>query len=289
MDIALIGLGKMGAAMAGRLIEAGHGLTVFNRTKEKTAPIAGLGARVAASPGEAIGAAPATILMLPDAAAIREVLFPAAGPFPDLSGRTIIQMGTIAPEQSRELERDVEAAGGAYLEAPVLGGPPDAAKGRMHVLVGATPERFEQWRPVLSVLAAAPLHVGPVGRAAAFKLALNQILGAEVMAFAYSLALVLRSGIGLDQFMDVLRTSSLYAPQFEKKLDKMLRREFLPATFTARHLDKDLRLALAEGRRLGLDTSAVEGLAGLILKTVERGSQDEDYSVIYEIIDPAAS
>jgi 3-hydroxyisobutyrate dehydrogenase len=137
-------------------------------------------------------------------------------------------------------------------------------------------------------LAATPRLVGPVGRAAVFKLALNQILAAEVMAFAYSLALVRRSGIGVDQFMDVLRTSTLYAPQFEKKLEKMLRREFLPATFSARHLDKDLRLALAEGRRLGLDTIAVEGLAGLVLKTVERGSQDKDYSVVYEIIDPAA-
>jgi 3-hydroxyisobutyrate dehydrogenase len=287
MDIAVVGLGKMGAAMARRLLASGHSLIVFNRTRERTAPLAALGARIAASPGEAIGAAPAAILMLPDAGAIREVLFPDAGPRPDLAGRTVIQMGTISPEQSLGLAKDVEAAGGAYLEAPVLGGPPDAEKGRLHVLVGATPEQFARWRPVFVPLAATPRLVGPVGRAAVFKLALNQILAAEVMAFAYSLALVRRSGIGVDQFMDVLRASTLYAPQFEKKLEKMLHREFLPATFSARHLDKDLRLALAEGRRLGLDTIAVEGLAGLVLKTVERGSQDKDYSVVYEIIDPA--
>lgn len=287
MDIALIGLGKMGAAMARRLIEAGLQIAVFNRTRERTAPLAELGAKVEDSAADAIAAAPATVLMLPDAGAIREVLFPASGRRPDFAGRAIIQMGTIGPEQSLELQRDVEAAGGAYLEAPVLGGPPDAEKGRLHVLVGSTPQQFERWRPVFSALAAAPRHVGPVGRAAAFKLALNQILGAEVLAFAFSLALVRRSGIDVDQFMEVLRMTTLYAPQFEKKLDKMENREFWPASFTARHLDKDLRLALAEGRRLGLQTASVEGLAGLVDKVIEQGSPDADYSVVYAVIDPA--
>jgi 3-hydroxyisobutyrate dehydrogenase len=287
MDIALIGLGKMGAAMARRLIESGHKIIVFNRTRAKAAPLAELGAKVEASAAGAIAAAPATVLMLPDAGAIREVLFPAAGPRPNLAGRTVIQMGTIGPEQSLELQRDIEAAGGAYLEAPVLGGPPDAEKGRLHVLVGSTPQQYERWRPLFSALAAAPGHVGPVGRAAAFKLALNQILAAEVMAFAYSLAMVRGSGIDVGQFMEVLRTSTLYALQFEKKLDKMLSREFWPATFTARHLAKDVRLALAEGRRLGLQTDSVEGLAGLVDKACEQGTPDADYSVVYAVIDPA--
>jgi 3-hydroxyisobutyrate dehydrogenase len=286
MDISLIGLGKMGAAMARRLIETGHALTVYNRTAEKAAPLAALGAKVGAGAGAAIAASPVTVLMLADAAAIMDTLFPAAGPGPALAGRTVIQMGTISPEQSMEFQSKVEAAGGSYVEAPVLGGPPEAEKGRLHVLVGGTKGQFAQWRPVFDALSAAPLHVGPVGRAAAFKLALNQILAAEAMAFAYGLAVVRRNGIEVDRFMEILRTSTLYAPQFEKKLDKMLSREFLPASFSAAHLGKDIRLAVAEGRRLGLDTSSVEGMAALINKAIEAGPPAADYSVIYAVIDP---
>jgi 3-hydroxyisobutyrate dehydrogenase len=287
MDITFIGLGKMGTAMARRLLGSGHSLTVFNRTAAKTGPLAGLGAKVAENAAAAVAASPVTLVMLPDAGAIRAVLFPAEGPRPAFGGKTVIQMGTISPEQSLDLQREVEAAGGSYLEGPVLGGPPDAEKGRLHVLVGATDEQFERWRPLFNALSILPRHIGPVGRAAAFKLALNQILAAEVIAFAYSLALVRRSGIEVERFMEVLRTSTLYAPQFEKKLDKMLGREFLPASFSAGHLNKDVNLAAAEGRRLGLDASSVEGMAALVRKAVEGGSPEADCSVVYEVIDPA--
>lgn len=287
MDISLIGLGKMGQAMARRLIGEGHALTVYNRSREKARPLEKLGAKVADSPARAVAAGPVTLLMLPDAAAIGDALFPAAGPRPSLAGRTVIQMGTISPEQSLGFRSEVEAAGGSYLEAPVLGGPPEAEAGRLHVLVGSTPEQFDAWRPVFQALAAAPLHVGPVGRAAAFKLALNQILAAEAAALAYSVALVARSGIDVDRFMEVLRTSSLYAPQFEKKLAKMRTRDFWPASFSAGHLAKDVGLAVSEGRRLGLDTVSVEGLSELARKAVETVSPDADYSAIYAVIDPA--
>lgn len=287
MDITLIGLGKMGAAMARRLIGEGHDLTVYNRTREKAAPLEKLGAKVADSPARAVAAGPVTLLMLPDAAAIRDALFPADGPRPTPAGRTVIQMGTISPEQSLGLKSEIEAAGGSYLEAPVLGGPPEAEAGRLHVLVGSTPEQFGAWKPLLQALSPAPLHVGPVGRAAAFKLALNQILAAEAAALAYSVALVARSGIDVDRFMEVLRTSSLYAPQFEKKLAKMRTRDFWPASFSLRHLEKDIRLAVAEGRRLGLDTVSVEGLSELARKAGQTVSPDADYSAIYAVIDPS--
>jgi len=287
MNVTLIGLGKMGGAMARRLLGSGHALTVFNRTTDKAAALAERGAKVETSAAAAIGASPAAILMLPDAEAIDGVLFPAAGPALPFAGRTIIQMGTISPAQSLELAGRVEAAGGAYLEAPVLGGPADAEAGRLHILVGATPQQYERWRPLLAALSPAPLHAGPVGRGAALKLALNQILAAEAAALAFSLALVRRNGIEVDKFLEVLRSSSLYTLQFEKKLPNMLGRTFQPASFSVRHLLKDVRLAADEGRRVGLDTSSVDGLAGLANKAVEAGQADADYSAIYAIIDPA--
>lgn len=286
MDIAFIGLGLMGQAMARRLILSGHTLTVYNRTREKAAPLEKLGAKVGESAAAAVAAAPVTVLMAANAEAIEAILFPPTGPRPDFAGRTVIQMGTIAPEQSLDFKKRVEASGGAYAEAPVLGGPPEAESGQLHVLVGATPGQYEEWRPLLQALSPAPQYIGPVGKAAAFKLALNQILAAEAAAFAYSLAIVSRNGIEVERFMGVLRASSLYAPQFEKKLSRMLNRDFVPASFAVKNIEKDVKLAVAEGRRLGLDTSAVEGIGQVVHRAAGAGLSGADYSAIYAVINP---
>ncbi len=286
MDIAFIGLGLMGQAMARRLILSGHTLTVYNRTREKAAPLEKLGAKVGESAAAAVAAAPVTVLMAANAEAIEAILFPPSGPRPDFAGRTVLQMGTIAPEQSLDFKKRVEEAGGAYAEAPVLGGPPEAESGQLHVLVGSTPPQYDKWRPLLQALSPAPQYVGPVGKAAAFKLALNQILAAEAAAFAYSLAVVSRNGIEVEQFMGVLRASSLYAPQFEKKLSRMLDRDFVPASFAVKNIEKDVKLAIAEGRRLGLDTSSVEGLGRLVRRAAASGLSERDYSAIYAVINP---
>jgi len=286
MDITFIGLGLMGQAMARRLILSGHTLTVYNRTREKAAPLEKLGAKVVETATAAVAAAPVTVLMAANAEAIEAILFPPTGPRPDFAGRTVIQMGTIAPEQSLDFEKRVEASGGAYAEAPVLGGPPEAESGQLHVLVGSTPEQYEKWRPLLQALSPAPQYIGPVGKAAAFKLALNQILAAEAAAFAFSLAVVSRNWIEVEQFMGVLRTSSLYAPQFEKKLSRMLNRDFVPASFAVKNIEKDVKLAVAEGRRLGLDTSAVEGIGQVVRRAAGAGLSGADYSAIYAVINP---
>ena len=286
MDVTFIGLGLMGQAMARRLILSGHTLTVYNRTREKAAPLEKLGAKVAENAAAAVAAAQVTVLMAANAEAIRAILFPPSGPRPDFGGRTVIQMGTIAPEQSLDIKKRIEESDGAYLEAPVLGGPTEAEEGRLQVLVGSTPEQFATWRPLLLVLSPAPQHIGPVGKAAAFKLALNQILAAEAAAFAYSLAVVSRNGIEVEQFMGVLRASSLYAPQFEKKLSRMLNRDFVPASFAVMNIEKDVKLAVAEGRRLGLDTSSVEGIGQVVRRAADAGLSGADYSVIYAVINP---
>ena len=286
MDVSLIGLGLMGQAMARRLIRSGHALTVYNRTREKAAALEKLGARVAETAAAAVGSSPVTILMAADAGAVTALVFPSTGPRPDFAGRTVIQMGTIAPGQSLDIKKGIEESGGAYLEAPVLGGPPEAEEGKLHVLVGSTPSQFEQWRPLLQALSPAPQYIGPAGKAAAFKLALNQILAAEASAFAYSLAVVSRNGIEVEQFMGVLRTSSLYAPQFEKKLSRMLNRDFVPASFAVKNIEKDVKLAVAEGRRLGLDTSAVEGIGQVVRRAAGAGLSGADYSAIYAVINP---
>ena len=241
--LAFLGTGLMGRPMAARLLRAGFPVAAWNRTPDKARSLANLGATVAASPAEAIRSAEAVLLMLADSAAIRATLL-ADDSRALLRGRTVLQMGTIAPAESTELAREVALIGGGYLEAPVLGSIPEAETGRLVIMVGADPDQLERWRPVLEVLGTEPRLAGPVGHAAALKLALNQLIATLTTGYAVGLGMVRRSGVDVELWADVVRSSALYSPAFDKKLPSMVERSFYPANFPARHLLKDIRLAV---------------------------------------------
>ena len=146
--IAMIGAGLMGRPMAERILRAGYPLSAYNRTLEKAAPLKELGAKVTQSGVDAILDSHCIVLMLSDYEAIRDVLFG-----PDctraLSGRTVIQMGTISPEESVTLSKQIKEHGGDYFEAPVLGSIPEAMEGKLIVMVGASSDQFERWSGLL--------------------------------------------------------------------------------------------------------------------------------------------
>jgi 3-hydroxyisobutyrate dehydrogenase len=287
MKIAFMGTGLMGSPMAERLLSSGHGLIVYNRTRERAAPLAARGAELAASPEESLAEAELVILMLADAAAIEGTVF-SSRVAPGLrSGRTLIQMGTISPRQSLAFKKRWEEAGGDYLEAPVLGSIPQAREGALVVMVGSTKSQYERWLPVLERFSAGPLHIGEVGQASALKLALNQLIASLAAAFSFSLGLVRREGLDVEQFMRILRSSALFAPTFDQKLPRYLRRDFSAPNFPTRHLLKDVRLVLDEGRAAGLSTAALEGVREIVEMAIARGLGDADYSSIYEAVDPA--
>ena len=279
MRIAWIGTGLMGRPMAERLLGAGHEVTVWNRTRAKAEALAG--AIVADSPAEAIAAGEAVFLMLKDAAAIREVLQDG-----DLEGRTVVQMSTIGPSESVALAEEVRQRGGDYLEAPVLGSTPQAKEGKLLVMVGGTPEQLDRWGQVLEALGPEPVLVGPVGQAAALKLALNQLIPVLSASFALSLGMVRRQGIDVELFMSILRKSTFYAPTFDRKLPGMLARDFSDPNFPAALMLKDLGLIHDNAADLGLDTTVLDGVRDVVRRTVEKGLGGADYSALYEVIDP---
>jgi 3-hydroxyisobutyrate dehydrogenase len=283
--LAFLGTGLMGRPMAARLVAAGYTVSVWNRTADRARPLAGLGARIAADPAEAIRTSDAVVLMLSDATAIHETLL--AGAARDLvTGRSVIQMGTIAPSESVALAAEVVRLGGEYLEAPVLGSIPEAESGRLLVMAGAELELFERWLAVLEVFGSRPRLVGPPGRAASLKLALNQLIATITSAYAVGLGIVRRSGIEVELWADIVRSSALYAPTFDKKLSAMVERSFSPANFPARHLLKDVRLAAAEAARVNLYAPHLAGLEEILVRTVEAGLGDSDYSALAAAIDP---
>lgn len=283
MKIAVLGLGLMGAAIAGRLAAQGFRVTGWNRSAEKARALAGGGMELAADVAAAVSDAEVVILVLSDAAAITETLFhPRAAAA--LPGRLVVQMGTIAPQESRDIAARVGDAGGEYLEAPVLGSLPEARDGRLIVMAGGESGPFERCLPVLRALGPDPRLLGPLGRGAALKLAMNQLIAGLTAAFSLSLGLVRAEGIEPERFMELLRASALYAPTFDKKLDKYLAHEYGKANFPLKHLLKDVRLFRRVAEQAGLDTALSAAVEDACIRAVERGFGDQDYSAVYEAL-----
>jgi 3-hydroxyisobutyrate dehydrogenase-like beta-hydroxyacid dehydrogenase len=285
-QVAILGTGLMGRAMAERLLAAGYPVTAYNRTRSKALPLIDLGATVVDQPHKALEASECILLMLADDTAIRETLLEHRARNL-LRGRTVIQMGTIGPGQSQLLQAEVLGSGGDYLEATVLGSISEVRAGELFVMVGAEPEQYDHWRDLLANFDPEPTFVGPVGSAAALKLALNHLIGALTTAFALSLAIVLKEGIPADTFMRILRRSALYAPTFDKKLGRMLERDFRTPNFPGRLLLKDMKLIEDEVRSLGLAGFTLAGVREAVERAVEMGFGEYDYSAVYNAIHPA--
>ncbi|MDL5047485.1 NAD(P)-dependent oxidoreductase [Oscillatoria amoena NRMC-F 0135] len=284
MKIGLIGTGLMGQPMAMRLLAANQSVIVYNRTVAKLEPLKAAGAEIADSPLALIQAAECIILMLTDASAIQSVLL-SSECWSALADRTIIQMGTIAPTDSRNLHTEIVAAGGNYLESPVLGSIPQVESGTLQVMVGSTPHEFQQWSGLLRHFGE-PMYIGEVGTAAAVKLGLNQLIASLTSAFSLSLGFIQRQGGDVEKFMQILRESALYAPTFDKKLQRMLDRNYSNPNFPTKHLLKDTRLFLQEAETLQLNISALEGVREILEKAQQLGLADVDYSALFDAVSP---
>lgn len=280
-DVSFLGTGLLGAPMALRLASTGLEVTAWNRTAAKARALAEAGLSVAPTPAAALAASPVAILMLADAPAIQEVLFGAEARLA-LAGKTVVQMGTIGPDESRKLAAEVAAAGGEWVEAPVLGSIPQADSGTLQVMVGGTAEQAGRLAPLLSRLGRDVRHVGAVGQAAALKLALNQLIGSLTAAFATSLAAVRAAGLDHGLFMEILRPSALYAPTFDKKLGRMLEREYANPTFPLKLLRKDLALFVAAARGAGLEPRVPAAVLACVEAAMGAGHGDDDYAAIAE-------
>lgn len=285
MKTAVLGLGLMGSEIALRLKRQGRDVVCWNRSAERSEAARERGLVTRATAAEAISESELTLLVLSDADAIRATLFE-TGDADALDGRILIQMGTIAPRESREIAGRVAAQGGQYLEAPVLGSLPEAREGRLILMAGGDPELFEHCLPVFRDLSRDPQRIGEIGQGAAMKLAMNQLIAGLTATFALSLGLVRREEIDVEQFMGLLRDSALYAKTFDKKLDKYLSHEYGAANFPLKHLLKDVRLFKQVAEESFLDTTLIAAIQDRCCQAEELGFADQDYSALYEALCP---
>jgi 3-hydroxyisobutyrate dehydrogenase-like beta-hydroxyacid dehydrogenase len=277
-------MGLMGLPIGLRLQECGHELVGWNRSTQRLASAEQAGLPTEGDLARAVEHGELIILTLSDAPVIRQVLFESAGK-EMLAGKKILQMGTIGPQESRELGRMVSEAGGEYLEAPVLGSRPEAGSGTLIVMAAGPEPLFRHCLPLLQCLGKEVEHLGGLGKAAAMKLAMNQLIASLTAGFSLSLGLIRAEKVELEPFMSLLRESALYAPTFDKKLNKMLEHNYANPNFPLKHLIKDVSLFRQVAQQNGLDTLLLESMQQLFEKGLAEHA-DSDYSALYESINP---
>src|SRR5256885_3476591 len=270
--IGFLGLGEMGTPMATRLLRAGHELVVWNRSPERTAPLASEGAAVASSPAKAASGAELIITMLATPEALEQVLFGSDGLATALSpGQVLIDMSTVGPDEVRSAAARLPE-GTSLVDAPVRGSVPQATSGRLEVFVGATDQNFERVRPILELLGTVR-HAGGPGSGAAMKLVANLVLGAAIVTLGEALALGDALELKSDFVLDALADSQI-GPIVKAKRANVESGDFKPS-FKLRHAAKDLRLVTeaaaarrrelrqAKANRAWLDDAAGRGAADL--------------------------
>jgi 3-hydroxyisobutyrate dehydrogenase len=263
MQIGIAGLGKMGSAIAQRLIEVGHDLTVWNRSPEKARPLANAGAKVATNPADVARNAQTVITILSDAAAIDAVYGGPAGLLAgDVTGKLFIEMSTVAPATETALAEKVRAKGAALVECPVGGTTGPARQGKLIGLMGGEPADIERARPILEQLCRRLEHCGPLGTGAVMKLTINMPLMIYWQALGEALALCRPLGLDAARLMELLADTS-GGPNVLKvrgpEVAAMLKGGDLgPVTFDIDSAVKDLRTMLGEGKRQGLELPLVE-------------------------------
>jgi 3-hydroxyisobutyrate dehydrogenase len=264
MHVGVAGLGNMGSAIAGRLIETGNTVTVWNRTTEKCKPLAVAGAGVAGSATALAEAVETVITILTDSAALEAVYGGPTGLLAgDVKGKLFIEMSTAPPDVESGLAAKVRAKGASFIECPVGGTVGPARQGKLIGLMGADPADAARAKPLLDQLCRRLEHCGPVGSGATMKLAINLPLMVYWQALGEALALCRPLGLDPSRLIDLMADSSGGANVLKVRgpaLVKMLKGEDPgPAGFTLDNGIKDLRIMLTEGERCGVEMPLVAG------------------------------
>lgn len=242
-NVAVLGLGTMGAPMAANLIRKGFNVTVYNRTPEKAAPLQELGAKTAATPQEAAGYADAVITMVSDDRSIEAIYYGTDGLMASIrEGQIIIDCSTISPVLVKRLAADCRQRGAQFLDAPVTGSKPAAVDGTLVFMAGGEAEALQAAMPVLEAMGRKIVHMGPTGSGSITKLAHNTIVGINNAALAEGFSIVAKAGVNPSAFLDVVKNGSAGSKAAELKGEKIIAGDF-DNQFSLQLMLKDLKLA----------------------------------------------
>ncbi|MBM4260237.1 MAG: NAD(P)-dependent oxidoreductase [Deltaproteobacteria bacterium] len=283
-NLGFVGLGVMGSRMAKRLLDAGHCVTGYNRTKSKTQWLLDAGMKWADSPRTAAQSSEVVFSMIANNNALRAVTEGPDGILAGLNaGKIYIEMSTVSPAAIRELARQVEAKSAAMLDAPVSGSSITLDEGKLSFMVGGKREVFEKVLPYLHAIGPKATYVGGHGLAASMKIATNLSLAVQMLAFSEGLLLAEKSGIARETAVEVLLNSVMASPMVKYRGPFVLN---MPeeAIFDVNMMQKDLLLALEMGRQLDVPLPTTAITNQMLTTTRAMGFAKKDFAVIFEAL-----
>lgn len=283
-NLGFIGLGVMGGHMVDRLMNHGHTVTGYNRTRKKAQWLIDKGMKFADTPRAVCESADIVLSMVTNSEALEHV---AGGPDGILAGigagKVLIDMSTVSPAMSRGLAEKVRAKGADMLDAPVSGSVITLQSGKLSVMVGGRKETFERVRPILLDIGPKVTHVGENGLALVMKIATNLSLVVQMLAFSEGVLLAEKSGIAREVAVDVLTNSAVASPMIQYRGPFVLK---MPdeAWFNVNMMQKDMLLALELGRQKDVPLPMSAASNQILTAARAMGFQEQDFAVVFQVL-----
>jgi 3-hydroxyisobutyrate dehydrogenase len=288
MRLGWVGLGRMGQALASRLLEAGHDVTVYNRTRSKAEPLVALGAAIADTPAD-LADCDIVFTMVAGSADVAEVVTGQQGLLSrsDVAPRLIIDSTTIAPGPAAEVRAAVEARGTAMLAAPVSGNPKVVESGRLTIVASGPEEAWERAKPYLELLGHSVTYVGEGDRARLVKICHNLMLGVVAQCMAEITVLAEKGGVSRADFLEFLNSSVMGSAFTRYKSPAYVNLDFTP-TFTPSLLLKDFHLGFEAARELEVSMPLAAATEQIVQGLVGIKGNEVDFAALIELVAEAS-
>lgn len=283
-NLGFVGLGVMGGRMTKRLVDAGHTVTGYNRTKSKADWLLDAGMRWGESPRAVAEAAEVTFSMVTNTYALEAITSGPDGVLAGLSpGKVYVDMSTVSSAASQELAERVASKGASMLDAPVSGSVTTLEEGKLSIMVGGPEEAFEKAKPYLQEIGPVVTHVGGNGLAVAMKIATNLSLAVQMLAFSEGVLLAEKSGIKRETAVEVLLNSVIASPMVKYRGPLVLD---MPdeAWFDVNMMQKDLNLALELGQQLDVPLPTTATTNELLTAARGMGLDHLDFAIIFDVL-----
>jgi 3-hydroxyisobutyrate dehydrogenase len=279
MRVAVLGLGRMGAPIAERLVEAGHELSVWNRSPGPAEAFARRGVRVVATPGEAWEHADVCVTMLADGPAVEAVTLGENGLLTRDAEGTLVDMSTIGVDSSARVAEACERRGVSFLRAPVTGNPSVIVAGNLGIIVSGPKDTFERLAGTLRDIGPNVFHVGDGEESRIVKLALNLMIAGTAELMAEALVLAEKYEIDRGKMLEVMGGSAMGSPFVKYKTDALVADDYA-STFTASLMFKDLALALEAGHEADAPLPVTALTQQLMQGCIAMGMADDDFMAL---------
>jgi 3-hydroxyisobutyrate dehydrogenase-like beta-hydroxyacid dehydrogenase len=283
-ELGFVGLGVMGGGVAKRLLDAGHNVAGWNRTREKAQWLVDAGLRWEDSPRAVAEASEVTFTMVTNTAAVRAVT---EGPDGILSGlrpgAVYVDMSTASPANARAVAERVSELGAHMLDAPVSGSVSTLEQGKLSVMVGGDADVFARVKPILEAIGPKVFHVGPNGAAVTMKIATNLSLAVQMLAFSEGVLLAEKSGIPRETAVEVLLASVIASPMVTYRGPFVLEQPD-EAWFDVNMMQKDMNLALELGRELDVPLPTTAVTNEFLTTARALGLDDKDFAVLFDVL-----